>query len=221
MQYETCRHIKKKTESYRRLSFIKGERQYCYYHLMQRGRRLRRARALRNNSALPPRNPVARQVSTRCATPLPTSLRLWLPASSTLAPPASFSTPSSRSAPPTAASSRWKPPSWKSCKRRERGRPRFAIFWLTWVQTTTPASRNMLSSRRGILVSRPVPISMRETDAVLQKAKRGRRTTPERLRNPPHSSPRRAPRLSCLPYFPRGGLPDTASETARDAAPAP
>ena len=48
MQYETCRHIKKEDGSYCGSPSLK-ERQYCYYHLMQRGRRLRRARALRNN----------------------------------------------------------------------------------------------------------------------------------------------------------------------------
>ncbi len=47
MQYETCRHIKE-DGTYCGSPSLK-ERQYCYYHLMQRGRRLRRARALRNN----------------------------------------------------------------------------------------------------------------------------------------------------------------------------
>ncbi len=47
MQYETCSHIKE-DGTYCGSPSLKN-RQYCYYHLMQRGRRLRRARALRDN----------------------------------------------------------------------------------------------------------------------------------------------------------------------------
>ena len=47
MQYETCRHIKE--DGIYCGSPALRERKYCYYHLMQRGRRLRRARALRDN----------------------------------------------------------------------------------------------------------------------------------------------------------------------------
>jgi hypothetical protein len=47
MQYETCRHIKE-DGAYCGSPALR-ERKYCYYHLMQRGRRLRRARALRDN----------------------------------------------------------------------------------------------------------------------------------------------------------------------------
>jgi hypothetical protein len=46
-QYETCRHIKE-DGAYCGSPALR-ERKYCYYHLMQRGRRLRRARALRDN----------------------------------------------------------------------------------------------------------------------------------------------------------------------------
>ncbi len=47
MQYETCRHIKE-DGSYCGSPALR-DRKHCYYHLMQRGRRLRRARALRDN----------------------------------------------------------------------------------------------------------------------------------------------------------------------------
>ena len=47
MQYETCRHAKE-DGAYCGSPALR-ERKYCYYHLMQRGRRLRRARALRDN----------------------------------------------------------------------------------------------------------------------------------------------------------------------------
>jgi hypothetical protein len=47
MQYETCRHIKE--DGAYCGSPALHDRKYCYYHLMQRGRRLRRARALRDN----------------------------------------------------------------------------------------------------------------------------------------------------------------------------
>ncbi len=47
MQYETCRHVKE-DGTYCGSPALR-DRQYCYYHLMQRGRRLRRARALRDN----------------------------------------------------------------------------------------------------------------------------------------------------------------------------
>ena len=46
-QYETCRHVKE-DGTYCGSPALR-ERKYCYYHLMQRGRRLRRARALRDN----------------------------------------------------------------------------------------------------------------------------------------------------------------------------
>ena len=46
-QYETCRHVKE-DGAYCGSPALR-ERKYCYYHLMQRGRRLRRARALRDN----------------------------------------------------------------------------------------------------------------------------------------------------------------------------
>ena len=46
-QYETCHHIKE-DGAYCGSPALR-ERKYCYYHLMQRGRRLRRARALRDN----------------------------------------------------------------------------------------------------------------------------------------------------------------------------
>jgi hypothetical protein len=47
MQYETCRHIKP-DGAYCGSPALQN-RKYCYYHLMERGRRLRRARALREN----------------------------------------------------------------------------------------------------------------------------------------------------------------------------
>ena len=47
MQYETCRHIKE-DGAYCGSPALR-DRKYCYYHLIQRGRRLRRARALRDN----------------------------------------------------------------------------------------------------------------------------------------------------------------------------
>jgi hypothetical protein len=47
MQYETCRHLKE-DGSYCGSPALR-ERKYCYHHLMQRGRRLRRARALRDD----------------------------------------------------------------------------------------------------------------------------------------------------------------------------
>src|SRR5664279_3436465 len=46
-QYETCSHVKE-DGAYCGSPALR-ERKYCYYHLMQRGRRLRRARALRDN----------------------------------------------------------------------------------------------------------------------------------------------------------------------------
>jgi hypothetical protein len=46
-QYETCRHAKE-DGAYCGSPSLR-ERKYCYYHLMQRARRLRRARALRDN----------------------------------------------------------------------------------------------------------------------------------------------------------------------------
>ena len=46
-QYETCRHVKPDA-AYCGSPALR-ERKYCYYHIMQRGRRLRRARALRDN----------------------------------------------------------------------------------------------------------------------------------------------------------------------------
>jgi hypothetical protein len=47
MQYPTCRHVKE-DGTYCGSPALR-DRKYCYYHLMQRGRRLRRARALRDN----------------------------------------------------------------------------------------------------------------------------------------------------------------------------
>ena len=47
MQYKTCRHVKE-DGAYCGSPALR-ERKYCYYHLMQRGSRLRRARALRDN----------------------------------------------------------------------------------------------------------------------------------------------------------------------------
>lgn len=47
MQYETCRHIKE-DGAYCGSPSLKNQK-YCYYHLMQRTRRLRRARALRDS----------------------------------------------------------------------------------------------------------------------------------------------------------------------------
>ena len=47
MQYETCRHVKE-DGTYCGSPALR-DRKYCYYHLMQRGCRLRRARALRDN----------------------------------------------------------------------------------------------------------------------------------------------------------------------------
>jgi hypothetical protein len=45
MQYETCRHVKE-DGAYCGSPALR-ERKYCYYHLMERGRRLRRARPSR------------------------------------------------------------------------------------------------------------------------------------------------------------------------------
>jgi len=47
MQYPTCRHVHE-TGTYCGSPALR-DRKYCYYHLMQRTRRLRRARALRDN----------------------------------------------------------------------------------------------------------------------------------------------------------------------------
>ncbi len=47
MQFETCCHVKP-DGAYCGSPALR-ERKYCYYHLMERGRRLRRARALRDN----------------------------------------------------------------------------------------------------------------------------------------------------------------------------
>jgi hypothetical protein len=47
MQYETCRHVR--AEGTYCGSPSLRDRKYCYYHLMQHGRHLRRARALRDN----------------------------------------------------------------------------------------------------------------------------------------------------------------------------
>src|SRR5271157_3892079 len=47
MQYETCRHVKE--DGLYCGSPALRDRKYCYYHLLERGRRLRRARALRDN----------------------------------------------------------------------------------------------------------------------------------------------------------------------------
>jgi len=47
MQYETCRHVKEDGD-YCGPPALR-DRKCCYYHLMERGRRLRRARALRDN----------------------------------------------------------------------------------------------------------------------------------------------------------------------------
>ena len=46
-QYETCRHVKEDGTCCG--SPALRDHKYCYYHLMQRGRILRRARALRDN----------------------------------------------------------------------------------------------------------------------------------------------------------------------------
>ncbi len=46
-QHESCRHVKE-DGTYCGSPALR-DRKYCYYHLMQRGRRLRRARALRDN----------------------------------------------------------------------------------------------------------------------------------------------------------------------------
>ena len=51
MQYETCCHIKE-DGAYCGSPALRDHK-YCYYHLEQRGRRLRRARALRDNSPYP------------------------------------------------------------------------------------------------------------------------------------------------------------------------
>jgi len=47
MQYPTCRHVK--ADGAYCGSPALRDHKYCYYHLMERGRRLRRARALREN----------------------------------------------------------------------------------------------------------------------------------------------------------------------------
>ena len=47
MQFESCRHVKP-DGAYCGSPALR-DRKYCYYHLMERGRRLRRARALRDN----------------------------------------------------------------------------------------------------------------------------------------------------------------------------
>src|SRR5271166_1196051 len=47
MQYETCRHLHP-DGAYCGSPALR-DRKYCYYHLLERGRRLRRARALRDN----------------------------------------------------------------------------------------------------------------------------------------------------------------------------
>jgi hypothetical protein len=48
-QCETCRHVK--ADGTYCGSPALRDRKYCYYHLMERGRRLRRARALRDNQS--------------------------------------------------------------------------------------------------------------------------------------------------------------------------
>jgi len=47
MPFDTCRHVRE-DGAYCASPALRG-RKYCYYHLMERGRRLRRARALRDN----------------------------------------------------------------------------------------------------------------------------------------------------------------------------
>ena len=47
MQHESCRHVKE-DGAYCGSPALR-DRKYCYYHLIQRGRRLRRARALRDS----------------------------------------------------------------------------------------------------------------------------------------------------------------------------
>ena len=47
-QYPTCSHIKE-DGVFCRVAAVRNQK-YCYHHLMQRGRRLRRARALRDNA---------------------------------------------------------------------------------------------------------------------------------------------------------------------------
>jgi hypothetical protein len=47
MQHESCRHVKEDGIYCGSPALL--DRKYCYYHLIQRGRRLRRARALRDN----------------------------------------------------------------------------------------------------------------------------------------------------------------------------
>ena len=47
MSFETCRHVKE--DGAYCASPALRDRKYCYFHLMERGRRLRRARALRDN----------------------------------------------------------------------------------------------------------------------------------------------------------------------------
>ena len=75
---------------------------------MQRGRRLRRARALRDN--VPYRLEIQSLDNPYAIRAALTDIAQALAAALDPASPASCSTPSSRSPPPTAASSRWKPP---------------------------------------------------------------------------------------------------------------
>src|ERR1035441_7984024 len=117
-QYETCRHVKE-DGAYCGSPALR-EPKYCYYHLMQRGRRLRRARALRDNvpyrleihcldNLYAVRDALSDIAQALAAGPLESPPPrpppgLSRPNTSTPARPASFSTPPSGSPPPPAAS---------------------------------------------------------------------------------------------------------------------
>ncbi len=156
MQYETCRHVKE-DGAYCGSPALR-DRKYCYYHLMQRGRRLRRARALRDN--LPYRleiqsldNPYAiRAALTDIAQALAAGQLDSRTAGKLLYAIQQVSSTNRRIEQMEAAAV-------KKCKRC--GAPGSRPFWaITWVHnpTPTPASRNFPNLRNNS-VYRRTPIS--------------------------------------------------------------
>ena len=95
-QYPTCTHMKEDGTYCGSPALV--NRRYCYFHLTQRGRRLRRARALRDQVNyrldLPPLEDLAsgKSRSLRWS-------RRWAAANSTSAPAEKCSTASSRPSP--------------------------------------------------------------------------------------------------------------------------
>src|SRR5580704_11623977 len=133
MQYETCRHVKE--DGIYCGSPALRDRKYCYYHLMQRGRRLRRARALRDNQ--PYRLEIQSLDNLYAVRAALTDIAQALAAGQLDARTAGkFSMPSSRSPQPTAASSRWRPRSW------QRGKTNNLMLMTTHASRNIPSLKN-------------------------------------------------------------------------------